>query len=166
MPSSMRLRSAVYPGVDSRATWLNQYTDSGVDRAQDGVDEALGRGLLQWQVVPRTQARVDGQSDRKRQCRFLVENLNGLLMIVFFENEIILCQAGDRSAMCVSHRHEYVDQFDVDPERGCRFGLAVGVSLILLGWIGLAPSSRCAHRPQTGTSKPIRSRLVAGFLIE
>ena len=55
--------------------------------------------------------------------------------IVFLEDEILLREATDRSAVRVGHRHEYVHQVDVDPQRGRRFGLALRVSRILLGGI-------------------------------
>ncbi len=73
--------------------------------------------------MARAQTGVDGQGDRKRQRGFLVEDRNVLLVIVFLENEILLRQPADGSAVLVGHGHEYVDQVDVDTERGGRLGL-------------------------------------------
>ena len=103
-----------------------------VDRAQDGMRETFRRGLFQRQVVTRAQTGIDGESDRKRHRGLLVENRNFLLAIVFLENEILLLEPANRSAPRVGHSHEYIDQIDVNPERGRRFGLLLRVARILL----------------------------------
>ena len=46
--------------------------------------------------------------------------------LVFLEHEIFLRKPADRSAVRVGHRHEYVDQVDIDSKRGRRFGLGFG----------------------------------------
>ena len=97
----------------------------GVNRAQNGVRKALGRSLLQRQVVPRAEAGINGQRDRQRQRGFPVEDGDLLFVIVFFQNEVFLLEPADGSSLRVSDGNEHVDQIDVDVQRRGRLRLSI-----------------------------------------
>ena len=88
-------------------------------------------------------------------------------LTVLLENEILLRQPADRSAMRVGHGHEYVDQVDVDLERGRGFGLASGAGAGFccegLRWAGRLPAPTGRRRNEQAEQRADSWR---SFLIE
>ena len=80
--------------------------------------ETAGRSQFEGKVLARAQAGVNGQHNRKRQGRFLVEDRDLLLLAVFPQLEVVFFQGGDRGATFVGHGDEHVHQLDVNFESG------------------------------------------------
>src|SRR5258708_23472846 len=104
----------------------------GIDGTQERPDEPLSRSLFKRQIVPRAQAGVNGQRDRKRQRGFFVEHGNYLIVPIFLQPEVLLFQAGNGRSVTVRNGDVNINQFDIDFEGGVRASLSGG----LLGWSG------------------------------
>ena len=75
------------------------------------MSKTLGRSLLQWQVVARAQAGIDGERDRKRHRRFFIEDGNRLIAPILLKDEIILLKSCYRRTVCIRDRDVYKRQY-------------------------------------------------------
>src|SRR5580704_5302171 len=96
------------------------------------MGEALGGSLLQRQVMPRAQAGVDRERNRKRQRGLLVEYLDRLFPSVFPHHEVLFLETANRSPLRVGYGDVDIDQLDVDLERVFRFSRRLGLGRRLL----------------------------------
>src|ERR1700722_2323076 len=80
----------------------------GIDRAQNGVGKAPGRGQFQGQIFTCAEAGVNVHYDGKRQRRFFVEHRDGLRRAVFEQLEIVFGQSRHGSAVIVGDGDEDV----------------------------------------------------------